>query len=102
VQQPLARLPFVRIGSMLRLISVVGVLLASMAASRSDPPPGYYDLATGKSGAELLQHCLSHLPLESVTQPERLCLIVGRKPPLKTCLERRPQTSLADLCVRRN
>jgi hypothetical protein len=37
------------------LLLVCGVLLVGTAASRSDPPPGYYAAAEGKTGTELRQ-----------------------------------------------
>jgi hypothetical protein len=37
------------------LLLVCGVLLVGSAASRADPPPGYYAAAEGKTGAELRQ-----------------------------------------------
>ena len=35
------------------LLLVCGVLLVGAAGARSDPPPGYYNAAEGKTGAEL-------------------------------------------------
>lgn len=40
------------------LLLVCGVLLVGSAASRADPPPGYYAAAEGKTGAELRQALL--------------------------------------------
>ena len=51
----MARIRAVRRCPIPSLLLVCGVLILGSAASRSDPPPGYYAAAEGKTGVELRQ-----------------------------------------------